>query len=142
MGDIVVARVYDVDALPRGRRFLVERLWPRGVRRADLRLEDWLRDVAPSAELRRWFDHDPERWSEFRRRYAAELDAAPAAWQPLLDAARSDTVGHGRAALQRPRPGAQQCAGLARLPHGPAVAATTGSPVGARRVCFDNGDWF
>ena len=92
MGDMVVARVYDVDALPQGRRFLVERLWPRGVRRADLRLEDWLRDVAPSAELRRWFDHDPERWWEFRRRYAAELDAAPGAWQPLLDAARSDTV--------------------------------------------------
>lgn len=92
MGDIVVARVYDVAELPRGRRFLVERLWPRGVRRADLRLEDWLRDVAPSAELRRWFGHDPQRWPQFGRRYAAELDAAPGAWQPLLDAARSDTV--------------------------------------------------
>jgi uncharacterized protein YeaO (DUF488 family) len=92
MGDIEVARVYDRDAVPEGRRFLVERLWPRGVRRDDLRLEAWLRDVAPSAELRRWFGHDPQRWAEFRRRYAAELDAAPAAWQPLLDAARSDPV--------------------------------------------------
>jgi uncharacterized protein YeaO (DUF488 family) len=92
MGDIEVARVYDGDALPAGRRFLVERLWPRGVRRDDLRLEAWLRDVAPSAELRRWFGHDPQRWEDFRRRYAAELDAAPHAWQPLLDAARSDPV--------------------------------------------------
>ena len=92
MGDIEVARVYDRDAVPEGRRFLVERLWPRGVRRDDLRLEAWLRDVAPSAELRRWFGHDPQRWAEFRRRYAAELDAAPAAWRPLLDAARSDPV--------------------------------------------------
>lgn len=92
MGDIAVVRVYDVDAVPEGRRFLVERLWPRGVRRDDLGLEAWLRDVAPSAELRRWFGHDPQRWAEFRRRYTAELDAAPGAWQPLLDAARSDPV--------------------------------------------------
>jgi len=92
MGDIRVARVYDRDGIPEGRRFLVERLWPRGVRRADLHLEDWLPDVAPSTELRRWFGHDPQRWAEFRRRYTAELDAAPAAWQPLLDAARTDPV--------------------------------------------------
>jgi uncharacterized protein YeaO (DUF488 family) len=92
MGDIRVARVYDGDAVPEGSRFLVERLWPRGVRRADLQLADWLRDVAPSAELRRWFGHDPARWTEFRRRYAAELDAAPGAWRPLLDAAKSGPV--------------------------------------------------
>ena len=92
MGAIHVARVYDLGALPRGRRFLVERLWPRGVRRADLELDDWLRDVAPSTELRRWFGHDPARWEEFRRRYTAELDASPGAWQPLLDAARTGPV--------------------------------------------------
>jgi uncharacterized protein YeaO (DUF488 family) len=92
MGDIRVARVYDGDGVPEGSRFLVERLWPRGVRRADLRLVDWLRDVAPSTELRRWFGHDPARWAEFCRRYAAELDATPGAWRPLLDAARSGPI--------------------------------------------------
>ena len=92
MGAIHVARVYDLGTLPGGRRFLVERLWPRGVRREDLELDDWLRQVAPSTELRRWFGHDPERWEEFRRRYAAELDASPDAWQPLLDAARTGPV--------------------------------------------------
>jgi uncharacterized protein YeaO (DUF488 family) len=84
--------VYDRESLPEGRRFLVERLWPRGVRREDLELDDWLRQVAPSTELRRWFGHDPERWEEFRRRYATELDASPDAWQPLLDAARTGPV--------------------------------------------------
>ena len=88
MGDIEVARVYDRHAVPEGRRFLVERLWPRGVRRDDLRLEAWLRDVAPSAELRRWFGHDPQRWAEFRRRYAAELDAARSDPVVLLYSAR------------------------------------------------------
>ena len=92
MGAIHVARVYDRASLPEGRRFLVERLWPRGVRRGDLELDDWLRDVAPSTELRRWFGHDPQRWEEFRRRYAAELDAAPHTWRPLLDAAAAGPV--------------------------------------------------
>jgi len=92
VGAIHVARVYGVGAMPRGRRFLVERLWPRGVRRANLELDDWLRDVAPSTELRRWFGHDPGRWTEFRRRYAAELDASPEAWRPLLEAVRTGPV--------------------------------------------------
>jgi uncharacterized protein YeaO (DUF488 family) len=66
-------RVYD-DASPEdGRRILVDRIWPRGVRKEDARLDDWLRDVAPSTELRRWYGHDPERYEEFRRRYLAEL---------------------------------------------------------------------
>jgi uncharacterized protein YeaO (DUF488 family) len=87
---VEVARVYD--ELPPGRRFLVERLWPRGVRREDLEPAEWLRDVAPSTELRRWFGHDPERWAEFRRRYTAELEAAPDAWRPLADAAATGPV--------------------------------------------------
>jgi uncharacterized protein YeaO (DUF488 family) len=88
---IEVARVYD-DELPAGRRFLVDRVWPRGVRKDQLDLAGWPRDVAPSAELRRWFGHDPERWEEFRRRYTAELDAHPDAWRSLLDAARAGDV--------------------------------------------------
>jgi uncharacterized protein YeaO (DUF488 family) len=88
---IAIARVYD-EELPPGRRFLVDRVWPRGVRKADLEPMTWLKDAAPSAELRRWFGHDPERWDEFRRRYAAELEAAPEGWRPLVDAAREGDV--------------------------------------------------
>jgi uncharacterized protein YeaO (DUF488 family) len=92
MGSILLSRVYDHDADEGGPVFLVERLWPRGIRRADVVMTEWLKDVAPSTELRKWFGHSPERWEEFRRRYKAELDARPQAWQPLLDAARSTNI--------------------------------------------------
>ena len=92
MGVITLARVYDDAKAAEGPRFLVERLWPRGVRRADLRLTDWLRDVAPSSELRRWFGHEPEKWDEFRRRYFAELDERPDAWTPLRDATAAGDI--------------------------------------------------
>ena len=87
MGEITLTRVYDHEIAGDRPRFLVERLWPRGVRRADLHLTDWLKEVGPSDELRRWFGHQPERWDEFRRRYFAELDGNPEAWKPLRDAA-------------------------------------------------------
>ena len=87
MGRIDIARAYDAPRTP-GRRFLVDRLWPRGVKKEDLHLDGWFKEVAPSGELRRWFGHDPQRWEEFRRRYLAELDARPETWQPLLEAAR------------------------------------------------------
>jgi uncharacterized protein YeaO (DUF488 family) len=92
MGAIFLSRVYDHDADTKGAAFLVERLWPRGVRRADVAMTAWLKDVAPSTELRTWFGHSPERWKEFQQRYEAELDARPEAWQPLLDAARSADI--------------------------------------------------
>jgi uncharacterized protein YeaO (DUF488 family) len=91
MGRILLARAYD-DDIPDGRRFLVDRVWPRGVRKDELRLDGWLRDAAPSTELRRWFGHDPARWEEFRRRYTAELDARPEAWAPLREAEREGDV--------------------------------------------------
>jgi uncharacterized protein YeaO (DUF488 family) len=91
MHRIELARVYD-ERLPEGRRFLVDRVWPRGVRKEDLALDGWLRDAAPSTELRRWFGHDPERWEEFRRRYTEELDADPAGWRPLLEAVSAADV--------------------------------------------------
>jgi uncharacterized protein YeaO (DUF488 family) len=86
MGVISLARVYDHDQAGNGPRFLVERLWPRGVRRTALPLTDWLPDVGPSHELRKWFGHEPQKWDDFRRRYFAELDEHPEAWQPLLEA--------------------------------------------------------
>ena len=89
---IHVHRVYDHGEIPPGRRFLVDRLWPRGVKKEALALDGWLRDASPSNELRHWYGHDPERWDEFRRRYFAALDAQPAAWAPLLEAARAGDV--------------------------------------------------
>jgi uncharacterized protein YeaO (DUF488 family) len=62
------------------------------MRKEEVIMDAWVRDVAPSTELRRWFGHDPAKWDEFRRRYFAELDAHPAAWHPLLDAARKGNV--------------------------------------------------
>jgi uncharacterized protein YeaO (DUF488 family) len=72
-------RAYEPAARGDGYRVLVERLWPRGVRKDDLTLDDWFKDLAPSTELRTWFAHDVDRWNEFRRRYRAELAASPAA---------------------------------------------------------------
>jgi uncharacterized protein YeaO (DUF488 family) len=77
MGQIEIRRVYDPPA-GEGREVLVDRLWPRGVRKAALSDALWLKDVAPSPELRKWFGHRPERWAEFRRRYFAELAGNPA----------------------------------------------------------------
>jgi uncharacterized protein YeaO (DUF488 family) len=89
---ITVKRVYEPFDARDGTRFLVERLWPRGMKKDSLRIDGWLKDVAPSGALRRWFGHDPVKWDEFRRRYAAELDHQPEAWQPVLEAAQGDDV--------------------------------------------------
>jgi len=70
---IRIKRAYEPSARGDGRRLLVERLWPRGMRKEALLLDAWVKEVAPSTELRKWFGHDPERWTEFRRRYEAEL---------------------------------------------------------------------
>ena len=76
-------RVYDPPAAGDGVRVLVDRLWPRGVTKAAARLDDWVRAVAPSETLCRWFAHDPAKWPEFRRRYAQELKRNDAAVAPL-----------------------------------------------------------
>ena len=85
---IQLKRVYDPPASADGVRFLVERLWPRGLKKANLKLDAWLKDVAPSADLRQWFAHDPRKWKEFRRRYFIELDANASGIAPILEAAR------------------------------------------------------
>ena len=89
---IQVKRVYGPPRPEDGVRFLVDRLWPRGVKKEEAALEGWLKDVAPSDALRRWFQHDPARWEEFLVRYFTELDGRPAAWEAILRAARQGTV--------------------------------------------------
>jgi uncharacterized protein YeaO (DUF488 family) len=89
---LIAHRVYDKADTSGGHRFLVDRLWPRGVRKEALDIDGWLKDAAPSTELREWFAHDPARWQEFRRRYFAELDRKPEAWKPIAEAARHGDV--------------------------------------------------
>jgi uncharacterized protein YeaO (DUF488 family) len=89
---ISIKRAYDPPSPEDGVRILVDRLWPRGISKESLRLDMWLKDVAPSAELRKWFGHDPQRWTEFERRYLDELKQNPAAWEPILQAARKHHV--------------------------------------------------
>ncbi|RDU95751.1 DUF488 domain-containing protein [Trinickia dinghuensis] len=89
---IDIARAYDTLGQDGPARYLVDRMWPRGVTKESLGIEAWLRDVAPSTELRRWFGHDPERWEEFRQRYCDELDANPTSWQPLAEAAKHGPI--------------------------------------------------
>ncbi len=89
---IQLKRAYDSADKGDGIRYLVERLWPRGVRKTELPLDGWLKDVAPSTALRRWFSHDPSKWPEFQRRYSAELDTHADSWKPILDAARYGRV--------------------------------------------------
>ncbi len=92
MDRIRTRRAYDPPSAQDGARLLVDRLWPRGIKKEKMQLAGWLREVAPSDRLRHWFGHDPARWTEFQRRYAAELEARPQAWQPILQAARDGNV--------------------------------------------------
>lgn len=89
---IKVKRVYEPPEADDGSRFLVDRIWPRGLKKAELRLDGWLKELAPSRELRRWFGHDPARWDEFQRRYATELGDHPDDVRMLLDASLHGTV--------------------------------------------------
>ena len=89
---IRVKRAYEAGTEEDGVRFLVERLWPRGIKKEDLVVEGWLKDLAPSTELRKWFNHDPTKWDEFRQRYSRELEKHPTVWRPLLARARRGRV--------------------------------------------------
>ncbi|MCM2330866.1 MAG: DUF488 family protein [Pseudomonas sagittaria] len=89
---IVCKRVYQPAAPDDGYRVLVDRLWPRGCSKASLPLDEWLRELAPSDGVRQAFAHEPERFAAFRAAYRAELAAAPALWQPLLERARRGTL--------------------------------------------------
>ena len=89
---IRVKRVYDPHEPVDGSRFLVDRLWPRGMKKENLQMDGWLKDVAPSDALRHWFGHEPAKWEEFCSRYDAELENNSDAWRPLLDMARKQDV--------------------------------------------------
>ncbi len=89
---IQVKRVYEPVQESDGRRYLVERLWPRGMSRERLQLDGWLKELAPSDALRRWFRHDPRKWHEFRTRYFVELEQQRAYWEPLLQEAQQGTI--------------------------------------------------
>lgn len=89
---IRLKRAFEPASARDGRRFLVERLWARGIKKENLKLDGWLRDVAPSTELRKWFAHDAAKWNDFRRRYIKELKENPEAWKPLASAAKKQTV--------------------------------------------------
>jgi len=81
---IRLRRAYEAPGKDDGTRILVDRVWPRGVSKEDLRLDFWAKNIAPSTELRHWFGHDPEKWNELRRRYSDELDENDAAVEELL----------------------------------------------------------
>ena len=81
---IQLKRAYEAPSGSDGCRILVERLWPRGLTKVDARIDLWLKEVAPSPELRRWFDHRPDRWPEFKRRYHEELEERSEALETLL----------------------------------------------------------
>jgi uncharacterized protein YeaO (DUF488 family) len=91
-GKIKLKRAYEPPEPGDGTRVLIDRLWPRGIKKADAAIDRWLRDIAPSTELRRWFGHRPERWPEFRRRYLAELQDQPELVEQVRKAARDGPV--------------------------------------------------
>ncbi len=90
--NVKLKRAYDPPAPADGKRILVDRLWPRGVKKTDAAIDEWMKDVAPSATLRKWFGHDPARWPEFRRRYLKELQGHPEEFTRLRALARQSSV--------------------------------------------------
>jgi len=92
MGTLRIKRVYEHPEPDDGQRVLVDRLWPRGLSREKAALDLWLKDIAPSPELRKWFGHEPARFKEFEERYRAELKANPEPVNRLCDLARHHDV--------------------------------------------------
>ena len=132
--DIRVRRVYDEPSAADGTRVLVDRIWPRGLRKDAIRLDDWAKDAAPSSELRAWYGHDPAKFEEFRRRYLGELTGGPqraalgrlralaaARTEPLTLLTATRDVDHSQAAV------------LAQLLRQPAEPA---EPEGGEAACF------
>jgi uncharacterized protein YeaO (DUF488 family) len=90
--EIKIKRAYDDPARSDGSRVLVDRVWPRGIAKDELRLDLWLKDLAPSTGLRKWFGHDPAKWDVFKERYFRELDGQPGAVERILEEGRAGKV--------------------------------------------------
>jgi uncharacterized protein YeaO (DUF488 family) len=90
--DVQIRRAYDPPGRGDGYRVLVDRVWPRGVSKSDLNLDEWRKEIAPSTRLRQWFGHDPERWREFQERYFAELEENPDSVLDLVRRARNGRI--------------------------------------------------
>ncbi len=89
---IKIKRVYDQPSQDDGKRILVDRLWPRGLTKEDAQIDEWIKEIAPSNELRKWFNHDPNRWGEFKNRFFAELLGQREMVEGVINAARKGTV--------------------------------------------------
>ena len=87
--NIQLKRAYHAASQRDGYRLLVDRIWPRGLAKEEARIDDWMKEIAPSTALRKWFGHEPSKWEEFRRRYFAELSDRPELVNTLLEIARS-----------------------------------------------------
>lgn len=85
-------RIYEAASRDDGKRILIDRLWPRGIKKEDARIDEWLKDVAPSNELRKWFSHDPAKWQEFKKRYTAELKNKSELIERLKAEAKKGTI--------------------------------------------------
>lgn len=92
MKSINIKRAYDDKSEDDGYRVLIDRLWPRGVSKKDAHFDEWLKDLAPTTELRKWFDHDPDRFDEFRKRYKKELEGHKEELDKLRNRAKSETI--------------------------------------------------
>jgi len=91
---IAIKRVYEADAAKDGYRILVDRLWPRGIKKEDAHVDKWLKDIAPSTALRKWFNHEADKWEQFVRKYRSEIKASEA-----LDELRSEIAKHKKITL-------------------------------------------
>ena len=89
---VKMKRAYESPAADDGTRVLVDRLWPRGLKKTDAAIAHWAKELAPSTELRKWFGHDPARWEEFRRRYSEEIREHREEFEQLRDLARKGPV--------------------------------------------------
>lgn len=89
---IQIKRVYDQPSQNDGKRILIDRLWPRGFKKEDARIDQWIKEVAPSNELRKWFNHDPGKWAEFKKRFFAELQGNRGMVEEIVNLARKGTV--------------------------------------------------
>jgi len=89
---IKIKRIYDHPSKDDGKRILIDRLWPRGLKKEDAQIDEWIKDIAPSNQLRKWFNHDPKKWDEFKSRFFTELRGNREMVEGIINAARKGTV--------------------------------------------------